>query len=94
MEAPKGGTETQNNGQPYRCFLVRCRLEEGAGSDGASGWRITVQQAGGDGTRRFFADPHDVALYLEAQLGVTAAFAESKPEDVFPTLHTSRQGAG
>jgi hypothetical protein len=94
MEAPKGGTEAQNNGQPYRCFLVRCRLEEGAGSDGAASWRITVQQAGADAARRLFACPHAVAAYLEAELASTAAFAEVKPEDdLSQSAHAPRGGS-
>ncbi len=54
--------------QPYRCFLVRCRLEAAAGQQGESAWRFTVQQTGPDAGRRSFACLHDVAAHLEAEL--------------------------
>ena len=40
--------------QPYRCFLIRGRLEEGAGPNGTAAWRFTVQQADANAPRRTF----------------------------------------
>jgi hypothetical protein len=37
--------------RPYRCFLVRCWLEEGAGSRDEPAWRFTIRQAGLDAAR-------------------------------------------
>jgi hypothetical protein len=54
--------------QPYRCFLVRCRLEDGARPAGEPVWRFTVEQAGPDAARRSFSCLHDVAAYLAAEL--------------------------
>ncbi len=56
-------------GQVYRCFLLRCRLEDGAGPAGEPVWRFTVQQAAPDAVRRSFACLHDVATHVEAELG-------------------------
>ena len=90
MGAARRGVRTRSNPQPYRCFLVRCRLEAGAGPLGeASGspapacWRFTVQQADSDATRRCFASIKDVAAYLEAELAA-APFAEAQPEEMLP----------
>ncbi len=69
MTASESGAGARKKLQPYRCFLVRCRLEEEAGSGGESGWRFTVQEAGPDAARRAFACLKDVEAYLEAQLG-------------------------
>ena len=83
---PRREGRTHSNPQPYRCFLVRCRLEAGAGPPGeakgntAAAWRFTVQQADRDATCRSFACLQDVATYLEAELAVTAAFADIKPD--------------
>ena len=94
MGAARRGARSRSNPQPYRCFLVRCRLEAGAGPLGeasgslanasvAGAWRFTVQQADSDATRRCFASIKDVAAYLEAELAA-AAFAEAKPEEMLP----------
>jgi hypothetical protein len=53
---------------PYRCFLVRCWLEEGAGPQGEPVWRFTVQQTGPDAARRSFSCLHGVAAHMEAEL--------------------------
>ena len=63
--------------QPYRCFLIRCRLEEGVGPDGAAAWRFTVQQADANAPRRTFTCFSDVAAYVEAEL--KSCHLESKP---------------
>jgi hypothetical protein len=73
-------------GRPYRCFLVRCWLEEGAGGPseaglgGEPGWRFTVQQVGPDAARRSFACLKDVEAYLEAELGPSGSHAAGPPE--------------
>jgi hypothetical protein len=65
-------TDQTGKRQPYLCFLIRCRLEEGAGPDGAPAWRFTVQEAGQDGARRCFISLHDVAAYIDAELASRA----------------------
>ena len=54
--------------QPYRCFLIRCRLEEGAGPGGTAAWRFTVQQADANAPRRTFVSLLEVAAHMEAEL--------------------------
>jgi len=76
----EGGAEARRRRQPYRCFLLRCRLEEGAGPGGEPAWRFTVQQAVPDAPRRSFACFHDVAAYLEAELGSSGQHTAG-PED-------------
>ena len=61
--------------QPYRCFLVRCRLEEGAGPEDNAVWHFTVQQVAPDAARRSFACLHDVAAHMEAELAACRGFA-------------------
>ena len=68
MEAGEGGAGNRNLGQVYRCFLVRCRLEERAGLDREPRWRFTVEQAGPGATRRSFACLADLVSYLEAEV--------------------------
>ncbi len=78
MRVSESRTRAHKIGRPYRCFLVRCRLEEGAstGEPGAQpAWRFTVEQAGDDSARRSFACFHDVAAHLEAELASCGAFA-------------------
>jgi hypothetical protein len=58
--------------QPYRCFLVRCRLEEGAGPDGAAAWRFTVQQADANAPRRMCVSLPEVAAHIESELASCA----------------------
>ncbi len=61
-------TDQTGTRQPYRCFLIRCRLEKGAGPDGAAAWRFTVQQADANAPRRTFISLPEVAAYLEVEL--------------------------
>jgi len=68
----EGGAEARRRRQPYRCFLLRCRLEEGAGPHGEAIWRFTVQQADSDAARRSFASLEDVAAHIEADLASCA----------------------
>ena len=81
-----GNTESEG-GRSYRCFLVRCRLEEG-GSPGAGkpAWRFTVEQIRPDAARRSFASIHDVAAYIDAELASCGALAHSDAQ----TLDASR----
>ena len=76
MGAPRGsaesGAEVRRRRQPYRCYLVRCRLEEGAGPAGEAVWRFTVQRAELDAARRSFASLHDVAAHIESELASCA----------------------
>ena len=63
-------------GQPYRCFLIRCRLEEATGADGEPAWRFTVEQTGLGAARHSFSRLRDVEAFLEAELAsVTQASA-------------------
>ncbi len=62
--------------QVYRSFLIRCRLEEGAGPAGEPAWRFTVQQAEANAPRRSFTSLQAVAAYLEAVLTSCTAFAQ------------------
>ncbi len=66
--------------RPYRCYLLRCWLEEGAGPRGEPAWRFTIRQAGLDAARLSFASLHDVALYVETELAVCVR----APQDVDP----------
>lgn len=68
METAESGVELRAKRNAYRCFLVRCRLEEGAGPEGEPAWRFTVEQAGGNAPRRCFACLSDVASHLQAEL--------------------------
>lgn len=72
--------------QEYRCFLVRCRLEDSAdrssGSVGQRAWRFTVLQVGGDPARRSFTRFHDVVAYLETELTSCGQMAEECPVSI------------
>ncbi len=68
----EGVAEVRRRRQPYRCYLVRCRLEEGAGPEGEATWRFTVQRADPDAARRSFASLDDVAAHIEADLASCA----------------------
>lgn len=70
MEASGSDSGIRTKHQRYWCFLVRCRLEEGAGPGGEPGWRFTVQQADPGAARRSFACLKHVEAYLEAELEV------------------------
>ncbi len=69
MGTTKDTGAAQPKRQPYRCFLLRCWLQEGAGPGGEPSWRFTVQEAGPDAARRSFACLEDVEAYLAAALG-------------------------
>ncbi len=69
MGTTKDRGAAQPKRQPYRCFLLRCWLQEGAGPGGEPGWRFTVQEAEPDAARRAFACLREVEAYLEATLG-------------------------
>jgi hypothetical protein len=81
VEASEGGSANRNVGQAYRCFLVRCRLEEGAGPNREPCWRFTVQQAAPDSTRHSFSCLSDVAAHLEAELASCAQSAGDRPRE-------------
>ena len=68
MAAPVRDPGSRGTHQRYQCFLVRCRLEEGAGPEGQPAWRFTVLQGGSDPARRSFTCLHDVAAHIEAEL--------------------------
>ncbi len=75
------GNEPAARGKRTRnwCFVVRCRVEEGAGPEGEPSWRFTVQQTGRDPSRRSFACLHDLAAHIEAELQAYGPFAEHPP---------------
>jgi hypothetical protein len=68
MGTAENAARPKTKPRPYRCFLLRCWLEEGLGPDGQPGWRFTVQQAGRDTPRRLFASLNDVATYIDADI--------------------------
>jgi len=68
MRTSESGNGARQKRQAYRCFLIRCRLEEGAGPGGEPAWRFTVQEGEPDAGRRSFACLHDVMAHLAAQL--------------------------
>jgi hypothetical protein len=53
---------------PYRCFLLRCWMEEDAGAEGAPVWRFAVRRVGPDVAHRAFASLDDVVAYIAAEL--------------------------
>jgi len=65
-ENPAGSYHQQ---RPYRCFLVRCRLEENGGPTGELVWRFSVEEMGPRAARRAFACLEDFEAYLETELG-------------------------
>jgi hypothetical protein len=77
MGASGSGAGTPGKGRAYRCFLVRCRLEEGASLEDKPAWRFTVEQVRPGAARRSFASIHDVAAYLEAELASCEASVRS-----------------
>ncbi len=68
MAARESRARSPDKMLPYRCFLVRCRLEETGGPTGQPSWRFTVQQAGAGGARRSFTCFEDVAAHMQAEL--------------------------
>ena len=88
MAAHSSAVQTRARVRPYRCFLVRCRLEEDAGSTGRAGvpageppaWRFTVQQAGAGGARHYFTCFDAVAAHMRAELASCGALAGDATE--------------
>jgi hypothetical protein len=78
MKAGQNPAKSRKERQPYRCFLLRCRLVPGAATasrdsaERAPGWRFTVEEAGRAAERRSFACLRDFEAYLEAELESTA----------------------
>ena len=78
MAARGSGTRSPEKIFPYRCFLVRCRLEENAGTTGQPAWRFTVQQAGAGGARHSFTCFDDVVAHMQAELASSAHSVSSQ----------------
>ena len=78
MGAAGSGRGSRGTGPSYRCFLLRCRLEEGAGPNCQPAWRFTVQQTGPGAARHSFSRLKDVEAYFEAEL---ASIAEATGPD-------------
>ncbi len=74
MAAQEGEVRTRARVRPYRCFLVRCRLE----GNGTPVWRFTVQQAGAGGARCSFTCFEDVAAHMQAELVSCEAAVQSE----------------
>lgn len=72
MGAAGSGRGSRRKGPSYRCFLLRCRLEEDAGQPCQPAWRFTVQQTGPGAARHSFARLKDVEAFLEAELASIA----------------------
>ena len=72
MGAADSGRGSRGTGPSYRCFLLRCRLEEGAGPNCPPPWRFTVQQTGPGAARHSFSRLKDVEAFLEAELASVA----------------------
>ncbi len=81
MAATDRDPGTRGMRQCYRCFLVRCRLEEGAGPEGQPAWRFTVLQGGGDPARRSFTYLHDVLTHIEAELAAYGPTGVDPPNE-------------
>ena len=77
MEAAAGQSDARGPKRPYRCYLLRCWLEEGAGPRGVPAWRFTLRQTGLDAARLSFTSLHDVAVYIETEL---VAFARTQQD--------------
>ncbi len=69
MRATDGRATKQEKRRPYRCFLLRCRLQASAGPEGEPAWRFTVEEAGLGSARRSFTCLKDLEAYLETELG-------------------------
>jgi hypothetical protein len=88
MAAYNREVPTRERVQPYRCFLVRCRLEENGRPTGQPAWRFTVQQAGAGGARCSFTCFDDVAAHMQAELASCGAFTAGEMKSFL----TSAQG--
>lgn len=72
MGAITGQSEPRRQNRPYRCYLLRCWLEEGAGPSGEPAWRFTLRQADLDAARLSFASLHDMVMYVATELAACA----------------------
>lgn len=77
MGASGSGAGTPGKERAYRCFLVRCRLQEGASPEDKPAWRFTVERVRPDAARRSFASLDDVVAYVEAELASCEVSARS-----------------
>jgi hypothetical protein len=68
----QGQSEAQMQERPYRCYLLRCWIEEGVGPNGEPAWRFTVRQTGLDAARCSFISLDDAAAYIAAELATCA----------------------
>ena len=95
MAARGSGSRSPEKMFPYRCFLVRCRLEESAGATGQPAWRFTVQQGGAGGARHSFTCFDNVAAHMRAELASCGALAGDATESEAATegRTTSAHGA-
>ncbi len=75
MGATERAVEPRPRRHAYRCFLVRCRLEENSGPGGDAAWRFTVEQAGDGEVRRSFASLDAVAAYIDQELAACSRVA-------------------
>jgi hypothetical protein len=87
MEAIMGGAESLSQpctrNRPYRCFLLRCWLEEVAGPGGEPVWRFAVRQVGPEAGRHSFTNFHEAAAFVEAELA-TCARGQKGDEGLIP----------
>ena len=80
MAANRSAARARNTPQPYRCFLLRCRLETGVGCSAGPAWRFTIELAGQpDAARRSFTSLDDVTAYLEAELAGCGGLLQEEP---------------
>jgi hypothetical protein len=73
MKVTDDACRSRDERRPYRCFLLRCRQEEGALPSAGLNWRFTVQEAGMDEARRGFVSLQELEAYLEVELGLPGA---------------------
>ncbi len=82
MRASKSLPRAPRGSPPYRVFLLRCRLEEGASPGAGQGcepagepvWRFTVQQVGPNAARCSFTSLRDVTDHVQAELASCGSF--------------------
>ena len=72
MGANAGRSGPPRPNRPYRCYLLRCWLEDGAGPGGEPAWRFTLRQTDLDAARLSFSSLPDVKLYIETELTMCA----------------------
>lgn len=68
MGAPESRSKPRAQNRRYRCYLLRCWLEEVAGPGGEPAWRFTVRQVGPDAGRHSYTSFHEVVALIEAEL--------------------------